>query len=127
MKLIVLGGEVQKSTGSMLGAITQQVMDMMRVDISFMGTMSVDETFHSLSPTIEKAFLKRMITQNSNKSYLVADASKFRQQALIKINHLSDYTGVVTDKAFTPAEQTLLRESRIVLIPACDTAADPIA
>lgn len=120
VELIVLGGEVQKSTGSMIGNIAQQIMENMRVDISFMGTMSIDDSFNSLSPTIEKAFLKRMITQNSNKSYLVADASKFSQQALIKINSLSDYTGVVTNKEFTSAELRLIREKNINIISVSD-------
>lgn len=116
VKLIVPGGEIQKSTGSMLGNITQQVMDSICVDISFLGTMSIDDSFNSLSPTIEKAFLKRLIMQNSSASYLVADASKFNQRALYKINALSEYTGVITDKSFTSEELKLIQDQDINII-----------
>ena len=49
-------------------------------------------------------------------SVLVVDASKFHRQALYKINHLSEYSGVVTTKDFTALEQHQMLEQGIQLM-----------
>lgn len=116
VNIFLLGGFVQKSTGSMIGNFAEQMMNDLRVDISFMGAMCIDSDFDILTPTLEKAFLKRLITKNSNKSYLVVDSSKFYKQSFIKQNNLHDYTGVITDREFTVSEQKILTEKNINII-----------
>jgi DeoR/GlpR family transcriptional regulator of sugar metabolism len=117
VNLIICGGAVQKSTGSMIGALANQMMDNLRVDAAFMGAMSIDEQFNVLTPTMDKAVMKQTICRNSKERFLVVDSSKFGRQALIKINHLSDYTGVITNKQFTEEEEKKLREMRVTIIP----------
>lgn len=122
VQLIVPGGEVQKSTGSMLGHIAEQGLENLRVDFAFFGAMCIDENFSIFTPTIEKAFLKRMVARNANKSYLAVDASKFGRRAIILQSGLQDYTGVVTDRVFTPSEQKQLREKGVHIIPTVEAA-----
>lgn len=117
VNLILCGGTVQKSTGSMVGAIANQMMENMRVDIAFMGATSIDDQFNVMTPTMDKAVMKYNICKNSKERYLVVDSSKFGKQAFIKINHLSDYTAVITNKAFTRDEIKMLKEMRITIIP----------
>ncbi|MGB4660936.1 MAG: DeoR/GlpR family DNA-binding transcription regulator [Mobilitalea sp.] len=117
VNLIICGGTVQKSTGSMVGALANQMMKNLRVDIAFLGATSIDEEFNVLTPTMDKAVLKQTICKNSKEKYLVVDSSKFGKQALIKVNHLSDYTGVITNKKFTAEEMKRLDEMRITIIP----------
>ena len=50
------------------------------------------------------------------KAYLVVDQSKFDRQAMSRINHLGDYTGVVTDKEFSEKEQEKLEKLHAVII-----------
>lgn len=57
-----------------------------------------------LTPTTEKAELKRLIVKNSQVAYLLADSSKFYKQAVTRINSMSDYTGVITTKKFSKEE-----------------------
>jgi DeoR/GlpR family transcriptional regulator of sugar metabolism len=115
--LIICGGSVQKSTGSLVGALANQMMENMRMDIAFLGAMSIDDEYNVLTPTMDKAVLKRTICKNAREKYLVVDSSKFGRQALIKINHLSDYTGVVTNKKFSTEEERKIKEMRITVIP----------
>jgi DeoR family fructose operon transcriptional repressor len=115
--LIICGGSIQKSTGSMVGSLANQMMEYMRVDIAFMGAMSIDDQYNVLTPTMDKATMKQTICKNSKEKYLVVDGSKFGRQALIKINHLSDYTGIVTNKKFTIEEEKKLKEMRITILP----------
>ncbi len=115
--LIICGGAVQKSTGSMIGALANQIMDNLRVDVAFMGAQSIDEQFNVLTPTMDKAVMKQTICKNSTEKYLAVDSSKFGRQALIKINHLSNYTAVITNKKFTSEEEKRLREMRVTIFP----------
>lgn len=116
LELIMLGGIVQKSTNSISDEIAEQNMRIFRADIAFIGGRSIDTSFNVFTPTIQKAYLKRTVTKNSNKKYLVVDASKFYKQALVKIDNMSDYTGVITDKAFTAEEMKAFREKNIHII-----------
>ena len=92
------------------------MMSYIHVGIAFMGAMSIDSNFNVLTPTMDKASLKRMVTKNANRSYLVVDHSKFNRQALMKINNLQDYTGVVTTKVFDEKELERIQERDIHLI-----------
>lgn len=115
VNLIICGGTVQKSTGSMVGALANQMMENFRVDIAFLGAQSIDDNYNVLTPTMDKATMKQTICRNSKEKYLVADQSKFGRQALVKINHLSDYTAVITNKSFTEEEDKKLREMRVTI------------
>lgn len=116
VNLIVCGGVVQKSTGSMIGAIANMMMDNLRVDIAFLGAQSIDDHYNVLTPTMDKAMMKQTICRNAKEKYLVVDSSKFGRQALIKINHIADYTAVITNKKFTAEEEKKLRELRATVI-----------
>lgn len=117
VNLIICGGTVQKSTGSMVGALANQMMENLRVDIAFMGAQSIDDQYNVMTPTVDKAVMKQTICRISKEKYLVVDASKFARQALIKINHLSSYTAVITNKKFTAEEEKKLREMRVTILP----------
>lgn len=112
----VLGGAVQKSTVSMLGEISTRAVEQMSPSIAFVGAASINDNLEVMTPTMEKAFLKRTVAQRANQCYLVVDASKFHRQALYKINHLSEYSGVVTTKDFTALEQHQMLEQGIQLM-----------
>lgn len=116
INLIICGGTVQKSTGSMVGALANQLMEDLRLDVAFMGAQTIDEHFNVMTPTVDKAILKQTICRNSKEKYLVVDRSKFARQALIKINDLSGYTAVITNKRFTPEEEKRLRDMRVTII-----------
>lgn len=117
VNIIICGGSIQKSTGSMVGALANQMIENMRVDVAFMGATSIDDQYNVLTPTMDKAVIKQTTCKNSKEKYLVVDSSKFGRQALIKINHLSDYTGVLTNKKFTLEEEKKIKEMRITILP----------
>ncbi len=116
VELMICGGTVQKETGSIFGTFSNQMMSYIHVGIAFMGAMSIDSGYNVLTPTMDKASLKRMIVKNANRSYLVVDHSKFNRQALMKINNLQDYTGVVTTRVFDEKEMKQMGEQKIKVI-----------
>lgn len=109
-ELFLCGGLVQKSTGSMFGYYATQMLTDFRFDVGFFGAASINDEFQVMTPTADKAFLKRTTVKQCEKSYLVADASKFGRQAMTKINHLGEYTGVITDRKFSEEEKKRLKK-----------------
>lgn len=118
VELIICGGYVQKSTGSVMGYYATTMMEDFRFDVGFFGASFVDENFQVLTPTMDKAFLKRQIVAQCQQSFLVVDDSKFKKQAMTRINQFSDYTGVITNYEFSKSEIALLdkMDARIISV-----------
>lgn len=114
---VVLGGKVQKRTGSMIGGTTLEQMSNLRASIAFVGAASIDENLATLTPTQEKVALKRSIHKIAQQTYLVVDASKFNSSALYFVDHLMDYDGVITDALLTESERRLLGKKTRLITP----------
>ncbi len=115
-ELFICGGNVQKTTGSMFGYYAVQMLADFKFDTGFFGAASINDDFEVLTPTSEKMWVKRQTPKQCTRSYLVADESKFGRQAMTKINHLGDYTGVVTNKMFSPDEWKQLKKLKAQII-----------
>ena len=116
VEVMCCGGTVQKETGSIMGMFASQLVGYVQFDRAFMGAASINAQFNVLTPTMEKATLKRTVLSNSSESYLVVDASKFNRRALMKVNGLEAYTGVITTYDFSDAELSLLDRRGVHLI-----------
>lgn len=115
-ELFICGGRIQKETGSMFGRYATQMLADFKFDIGFFGAASINDDFEVMTPTFEKMWLKRYTPAQCAKSYLVVDQSKFGRQAMTRINHLGDYTGIITDKEFTSEEMRRLDALNAVIM-----------
>lgn len=113
---ILLGGTIQKATLATVGASTLDSLSSFRVTSSFLGATAVSANFDVLSPTMEKAYLKKAAMQIAQKTYLMVDSSKFNSYALQCFAHLSDFTGVITDRTFSGTEQHKLNSHFINIL-----------
>lgn len=118
VKLILCGGTVQNVTGSTLGHLAEEVLNNIKVNKSFIGTSCINEGFDLMTPTLEKAFIKRAGINIASKSYLLADDNKFYHQALFKVVNLSKFTGIITNKQFSEHEMQSLATLDIEIIKA---------
>lgn len=107
--LILCGGVVQKSTGSTLGYYATQMIADFQFDVGFFGAASINDKFQVMTPTVDKAFLKRETRKQCRFAYLAVDSSKFHRQSMTKINDLGDYTAVITNEKFTVEEKEKLQ------------------
>ena len=116
-ELIYIGGSIQKKTGSAVGGFAEQMVHNMHFDVSFFGAHSINEHFDVMTPTVEKLFLKKQLAENSSKTYVAADHSKFNKTALYRIDNLSSYTGVITDYCFSIEERRFAEQKQINVFP----------
>lgn len=115
-ELILCGGYVQKSTGSTLGYYTTQMIEDFRFDTGFFGAAAISGEYYVLTPTTDKAFLKRQLVKQCRQSFLAVDDSKFYRQGMNRINCLADYTGIITDHEFKEQENAALQKKGVRII-----------
>lgn len=118
IEVYVPGGIIQKSTKSVLGESVTKTIQQMNFTVSFIGTASISNSWEVMTPTMEKMYLKRMIIERSEHSYVVADASKFHHQAMYRIEHLSKVSGLVTTYEFSISEMENIHREGIYIIEA---------
>jgi DeoR family fructose operon transcriptional repressor len=116
--IIFIGGVVQKRTSSTAGISAVHFLEQYRVTKSFLGLVSVNHEYDVMTPTADKAYLKRMAMEVAGQAYFVADSSKFYGQSLNRICNLSETSGIITDKKFTEREQEKLNSLGINVISA---------
>jgi DeoR/GlpR family transcriptional regulator of sugar metabolism len=116
VELMLCGGYVQKSTGSMLGYYATAMMENFRFDIGFFGAASIDDEFCVLTPTVDKAFLKQQLARQCQEAYLVVDDSKFHKEGTTKVYHLSALTGVITNHQLTKDEEKSAEKTGIHIL-----------
>ena len=79
-------------------------------DIAFLGASSINEKMELSTPTLEKVALKKAVLQQTKRAVLLADASKFEKQAMMKICSIQEFDTLVTDKAFSEKERKELEK-----------------
>lgn len=110
VELTIVGGDVQKKTRSIFGHASEQFLRQYRFSKAFMGGSSIDGQFNLYSPTYDKAYLKKVIMELSNQSYLLVDSSKFGSQSMCLVGNIGGFDGVITDKQFSKEEKDKLNE-----------------
>lgn len=98
-----------------MGTTASEFLKQFSVTTAFIGATAVDQNFDVMSPTIEKAILKRTAMQIAQKSILLADNSKFFGYSLNRFANLSDFSATITDKSFLESDLKRL-ESRFINI-----------
>lgn len=116
VNLVICGGNVQKNTGSIYGYYAMHMLENMKFDIGFFGTAAIDEQLNVMTPTVDKALLKKSIVSKCEKSFIVADKSKFNRRALTYVNSLTDYTYIVTNYKFKEEEIEILKDCKTQII-----------
>ncbi|MFA7075310.1 MAG: DeoR/GlpR family DNA-binding transcription regulator [Candidatus Izemoplasmatales bacterium] len=96
-KVILLGGNIGKETGSATDVYAQEMLEKFHIDIAFLGSSSVDSEMNLCTPDINRMKLKKIAYEVADKTILLVDSSKFYSQSLYKILNINDLDVVITD------------------------------
>lgn len=110
LKVIVTGGELQNDIGALFGTWTQQLLQDVHVDVFFLGAHAIDLNAGITSPTHEKSFIKQLMIQSAENTWLLADSSKLNQKAFSKVCNLEQLTGFITDNEISDYEKDIYSE-----------------
>ncbi|MBB6454596.1 DeoR/GlpR family transcriptional regulator of sugar metabolism [Salirhabdus euzebyi] len=101
--VIVTGGELQQGVGALYGTATQNMLSIIHADIFFLGAHAIDLDHGVTAPTFEKSLIKQLMVKASEKTWLLADFSKFNKKAFSKVCSLTEIEGLVTDSNIKPS------------------------
>ena len=104
LDVFMLGGKIQQSLGCIHGYIAQSQLEAFRMDVAFVSSLCADESYDVFAATENKVFFRRKLMECSQDVYMMMDDSKFHRRSLFRINNLSDYTGIVTNKEVSQEE-----------------------
>lgn len=93
----IVGGELNFSTGSILGTKTNSMLSEMYFDKAFLGANGFSDKAGISTPDIREAEKKQIVNQNSNKTYILVDSSKSGKNKLCKVFDLGEVT-IICDK-----------------------------
>ncbi|MFG6497060.1 DeoR/GlpR family DNA-binding transcription regulator [Fictibacillus sp. UD] len=110
VKVIVTGGELQNNVGTLFGPLTELMLRNIHVDVFFLGAHAIDFKAGVTAPTFEKASIKKLMIEASEKTWLVADSSKFDQKSLTKVCDLTQIHGLITDRGISEETEEKLNE-----------------
>lgn len=96
INVIVLGGQMQNNTGSVLGSLTYDIVTKLNADLFFLGAHAIDEEFGITAPSIDKANLKAAMIKASKETILVADKSKFNKKTLYKVTDVEQISTIIS-------------------------------
>jgi DeoR family fructose operon transcriptional repressor len=108
VETILLGGTLRKNTRSLVGYLTNDVLQKMYFDKVFLAANGIDVEFGITTPNLTEAETKRYMLQAGKEKILVADHSKLGQRSLCRICGLEDIDLLITDQGLPDDTQQQL-------------------
>lgn len=115
IKVILIGGGLDRSSMSFIGRTATQCLKGYYVDKAFISCRSISIENGVTDSNEKQAEIRQLIIERSSKTYLVADATKFGKISFIKISDFSNINGVIVDKQLPAEWYTYFKQRKIAL------------
>ncbi|TDL76564.1 DeoR/GlpR transcriptional regulator [Palleronia sediminis] len=111
--VVVAGGTLRRSDGGLVGDLTLETIRQFKFDIAVIGCSALDEDGDLLDFDIREAGVTRAILDHSRRTFLVADHSKFRRKAPVRVTNLGRLDAFFTDRPLPRRVVDLCRENGV--------------
>lgn len=109
---ILIGGWIKKGTQAIIGSQALKQLAEYRFDRAFMGMNGVDEKYGLTTPDVEEASIKKLAIQQSARSYVLVDKSKFDCVSFCHVADIEDVT-LLTEAREDDTLQALAKRTSI--------------
>ncbi|KMK68846.1 DeoR/GlpR family DNA-binding transcription regulator [Puniceibacterium sp. IMCC21224] len=96
-QIILAGGSLRRSDGGLMGNLTTQTIRQFKFDLAVIGCSALDLDGDMLDFDFQEVGVSQTILQQSRKTFLVADASKFKRSAPARIASIAEIDTFFTD------------------------------
>lgn len=115
-ELTMLGGTIIEWNYATVGPQTLHILDMINVDITFLGVAGFDNRGYTCQNAVE-ALVKKKMLERSKTGVVLADSSKYGRMAFTTFAQLADADLLITDEGITEeAHRTLTERGVEVLV-----------
>ncbi|KXG73696.1 DeoR/GlpR family DNA-binding transcription regulator [Thermotalea metallivorans] len=98
VEVVVTGGYTRRETLSLVGPLTDQMLQRFKADKAFIGTNGITLQDGCTTPNMHEAHTKGIMIQSAKEVYIVADHSKFGKVCFSLIAKLDQIDAIITDK-----------------------------
>jgi len=96
-EIIVVGGLLRRADGGLVGTITTQAIQQFKFDLAVISCSALDEDGDMLDFDIQEVGVSQSILKQAQRSFLVADQSKFRRRAPARVGSMAQVDVFYTD------------------------------
>ncbi len=110
-----LGGKLKQNIMAFEGTVACDILNKCHFTKAFIGTDGIDLRTGFTTTDTANAQLTRLMAQQADEVYMLADASKFNQRAFASIMDFNGITGIVTEKGIPDEFRTVFQNYNIQL------------
>ena len=96
-EVIIAGGMVRSRDLGITGDATVDFIKQFKVDYGIIGVSGIDSDGTLLDFDYHEVRVAKAIIENSRKTYLIADSSKFGRNAMVRLGDMNDIDAIFTD------------------------------
>jgi DeoR/GlpR family transcriptional regulator of sugar metabolism len=115
-RLILLGGELRRRSQTFVGTLTEPVMERLRVDTAFMGTIGLTEADGLTTTDPREAFTKSLVMRHAGRTILLADSGKLDTVSFVRFAQPEDVDVWITDSRAPKARMDGLRKRGVEVV-----------
>ena len=116
--LHLLPGRVRSTTQAAVGEDTVAALDLLRVDVAFVGTNAVAGAHGLSTPDPSEAAAKRAMVRSARLVVALADSSKIGRENTVRFATLGDIDVLVTDDGISAQDARVLNDHGLELVVA---------
>jgi len=125
-EVIVAGGILRRADGALVGDVTAEFIGQFKVDYAIIGASAIDEEGALLDFDYREVQAAQAIIANARSVMLVADSTKLRRSAPVRIAHLSQIQTFVTDAPLPASLANICHTRGIEVVEAMEKPAADI-
>lgn len=114
--LIVVGGQLKRSSSTLYGFFSEEMLKQLCVDVAFMTTDAVNMEKGFMDFGVDEVSIKRLVMQTASRRVMMCDISKFDRHALVNVFHFSEIDMIVTNENTDPEKVAALREAGLEVL-----------
>jgi DeoR family fructose operon transcriptional repressor len=100
----------------MVGPLTRAVLDQVRIDIAFIGTLGASPE-HGLTTTDPaEAFTKEYAMSRAAQTILLTDSTKFGKTSFVRFGTLNQVSTIITDNHLSQNDRKAVKRAGVELI-----------
>ena len=101
-EVVITGGNLRKSDGALIGQPALETIKNFKFDLAILGCSALDREGNMLDFDTQEILVNQSIISQADKTYLLADHTKFLRKAPVKIATLSIIECFLTDNKLEP-------------------------
>jgi len=117
-RTILVGGELRRLSQTFVGSLTEPLIDKIRVDTAFMGTIGLEVQGGMTTTDPREGYTKGLVMSRARRVVLLADSSKIGKVSFVRFGRLADVDVLVTDSKGAKKDLAKIRKKGIKVIKA---------